>query len=107
MRIQLPLPDRNADEFRLTPSNRWERSESERIKTYEQACRQRWRALGLVVKAKLEAVEVGIATFDEEFLSYIVLPNNTTVGDHLVPQVAQAYLDGSMPPMLPEGVANG
>ncbi|MCH8878151.1 MAG: hypothetical protein IIA89_15260, partial [Chloroflexi bacterium] len=51
--------------------------------------------------AKLEAVEVGIATFDEEFLSYIVLPDNTTVGEHLLPQVAKSYLDGSMPLMLP------
>ena len=103
VRIHLPLPDRNAEEFQLTPSKRWERSESDRIKAYEKACRQRWRALALVVKAKLEAVETGIATFDEEFLSYILLPDNTTVGEHLLPQVAQTYLDGSMPPMLPAG----
>jgi len=62
-----------------------------------------WRALALVVKAKLEAVEVGISTFDEEFLSNIVLPDNTTVGAHMIPQVERSYLDGSMPLMLPAG----
>ena len=103
VRIDLPLPDRNADEFRLTPSKKYERSESDQVRAYEQACRQLWRALALVVKAKLEAVEARIATFDEEFLSYIVLPDNTTVGEHLLPQVAQSYLDGKMPLMLPEG----
>src|SRR4029453_13258846 len=35
----------------------------------EQADRQRWRALYLVVRAKLEAVEAGIAVFEEEFLA--------------------------------------
>ena len=103
VRIDLPLPDRNSDEFRLTPSKKYERSDSDQVKAYEQACRQLWRALALVVKAKLEAVEVGITTFDEEFLSYIVLPDNTTVGEHLLPQVAKSYLDGSMPLMRPEG----
>jgi hypothetical protein len=38
--------------------------------------RQRWRALLLVIKAKLECVENGIATFEEEFLAHIVLPND-------------------------------
>ena len=38
VRIQLPLPDREAKEFRHTPSRRLERSESERVKAYEQAC---------------------------------------------------------------------
>lgn len=40
---------------------------------WEQACRSKWRALFLVIKAKLEAVESGIAVFDEEFLAWIVV----------------------------------
>ena len=62
--------------------------------------RQRWRALLLVIKAKLEAVESGITTFEEEFLAHVVLPDNRTVGDWLLPQVEQAYLDGGMPKQL-------
>jgi hypothetical protein len=38
----------------------------------EAATRQRWRALVLVIKAKLEAVEAGISTLESEFLANIV-----------------------------------
>ena len=52
------------------------------------------------MKAKLEAVEVGIATFDEEFLAHIVLPNGQQVGEWMVPQIEHAYLEGKMPTAL-------
>ena len=55
------------------------------------------------MKAKLEAVETGIITFEEEFLSYIVLPDNSTVGETMLGQVEHAYLTGEMPRMLPSG----
>lgn len=97
----LPLPDRHANEFRLTPSRKWERSDAEIAKAYEQAVRQKWRALALVVKAKLEAVESGITTFEEEFLAHIVLPDGQRVGTWLIPQVGRAYESGVMPPLLP------
>lgn len=97
----LPLPDRNADEFRYTPSRGYERSEKDKAAAYEQAVRQKWRALALVVKAKLEAVESGITTFEEEFLAHIVLPSGQRVGTWLIPQVGEAYRTGHMPPLLP------
>ncbi len=53
-----------------------------------QADRQRWRALFLVVRAKLEAVEAGIATFEREFLPFVVTGSNQTVGDILIPRLA-------------------
>ena len=37
------------------------------VQKWEQDCRTRWRALLLSIKAKLETVRSGIATFDEEF----------------------------------------
>jgi hypothetical protein len=67
--------------------------------------RQRWRALLLVIKAKLEAVESGVTTFEEEFLAYVVLPDNQTVGDWLLPQVELAYENGGMPKLLMPGTA--
>ncbi len=100
VKFELPLPDRNADEFTLTPTGR-ERSESQAEKEYEQSVRQKWRALALVIKAKLEAVEAGITEFDEEFLAHIVLPNQQTVGQWMLPQVEQAYLTGDLPQLLP------
>jgi len=59
--------------------------------------RRRWRALVLVVKGKLEAVESEIVTFEEEFLAHLVLPNGQTVGSEVRPMVAQAYETGIMP----------
>ena len=101
VRFILPLPDRGSDEFHLTPSGQRRRTADAAEKAYQQAVRQRWRALALIVKAKLEATETGITTFEEEFLSYIVLPDNSTVGEYMLPQIESAYQNGEMPRMLP------
>lgn len=77
-----------------------ERTREQQQKAWEQACRQRWRALNLVVKAKLEAVDSGITTFEDEFLAHIVLPDGRTVGKWMKPQLESAYNKGSMPPLL-------
>ena len=69
----------------------------------DQQTRQRWRALLLVIKAKLEAVESNISTFETEFRAHIVLPNNQTVGQALAPQLAQMYQTKKMPPLLGSG----
>ena len=98
IRFALPLPKQ--EEFRLTPTGR-ERSDNSRYEAWEQACRQRWRAMNLVIKAKLEAVECGISVFDDEFMANIVLPDGNTVGDFMKPQIEQAYISGTVPKMLP------
>jgi len=101
IRFRLPLPDRTAREFTHTPGRGQKRSEEQVDAAWEQACRQRWRALALVVKAKLEAVECGISTFEEEFLAWTMLPDGSTVGDRMLPQLETAYRTGQMPPLLP------
>jgi hypothetical protein len=63
--------------------------------------RQRWRALLLVIKAKLEAVAVGIVTFEEEFLAHIMLPDGSKVAEWMAPQLKQVYESGQMPELLP------
>lgn len=100
VKFELPLPDRNSREFTHTETGRKRKSQEQIDKAYEQAVRQRWRALALVIKAKLEAVETGITEFDEEFLAHIVLPNGSTVGQFMLPQVENAYETGDMPPLL-------
>jgi len=74
---------------------------------FERAERQRWRALLLVIKAKLESVENSIETFEHAFLGQIVMPNDATVAEILTPIIALAYKDGKMPKLLtphePEG----
>jgi hypothetical protein len=69
----------------------------------EQLTRSRWRGLLLVIKAKLEAVEAGITDFETEFLAQIILPDGSTVGAFMKPQIATAYSNGKMPLMLMAG----
>ena len=101
IRFVLPLPDKDAEEFRLTPAKRYERSSEDQHKAWEQACRQRWRALALAIKAKMEAVEAGITTFEDEFMAHIVLPDGSTFGSWARPQIAKVYELNTMPALLP------
>lgn len=63
----------------------------------EQQQRQRWRALVLVIKAKLEAVESGITTIEEEFLPHVVTPDGSTFGQWAVPQLREMRKSGKLP----------
>lgn len=99
--FRVPLPDRTARQFTHTPERGARRSESAAEEVYDQAIRQRWRALSLVIKAKLESVEAGITTVEQEFLAHIVLPNGSTVGEWAAPQLAAVYEGNSMPALLP------
>jgi len=97
IRFDLEMPDRNSEEFTLTPTRRHKRHPDDATKAWEQACRQRWRALLLVIKAKLEAVESGITTFETEFMPYTILPSGQTVAQWLLPQVETIYTTGKVP----------
>lgn len=101
VRFYLPLPDRNSRKFTHTEHQGKLRSPASQAKAYEQAVRQRWRALALVIKAKLEAVESGITEFEDEFMAHITLPDGRSVGDFMKPQIERAYLSGTMPKLLP------
>ncbi len=99
IRFDVPMPDR-ADR-RFTHHSRGARTPSAALEAWEQACRQKWRALNLVVKAKLEAVDAGISEFEEEFLAWICLPSGQTMGDVARPAIAHAYDTGTMPALMP------
>ena len=62
--------------------------------------RERWRALFICIKSKLVAVEANIESFEEAFLSHVVMPDGATVGDRVRPQIADQYKGGKMPLML-------
>lgn len=101
VKFVLPMPDRTSREFTHTPGKNMRRSETAAATAFEQAVCQRWRALALVIKAKLEAVETGITVFDDEFMAHIALPDGQTVGDFMRPQIELAYENGTMPALLP------
>ena len=100
IRFVLPLPDRQDSQFWRTPSKGLKRTAEQAYAAWEQACRQKWRALNLAIKAKLEAVEAGISTFENEFQAYILLPNGQTVGEAVKPAIDSAYESGQMPTSL-------
>ena len=99
VQFMLPMPDRNSRQFLKTETGR-QRKASAADAAYEQAIRQRWRALALVIKAKLEAVDSGIVTFEQEFLAHFVIPGKGTVGQVLIPQLDHA-INSKLPPLLP------
>lgn len=107
IRFLLPLPNPKDEKYLRTDGGRQRRPGKHTSelaqRAWEQDCRQRWRALALTIKAKLEAVEVGIATIDEEFLGYMILPNGSTMSEWAAPQLTKFYEKGSMPPLLPSG----
>lgn len=102
IRFYLPMP--NKQDFRETATGRIRSNEFAVEQAWEQASRQRWRALALAIKAKLEAVASGITTFEEEFMAHVVMPNGQNLGTWALPQIAEAYEKKKMPPLLGSGV---
>ena len=101
VKFLLPMPDHTADEFTKTPGRGLTRHPDDALKAYEQAVRQRWRALTLCIKAKLEAVEAGIVTFDDEFLAHFLLPGGQTIGQKWKAEYAALVDGGKIPSLLP------
>lgn len=99
VRFTLPLP--KDSDFRHRP-NGSRRNTLARIETlHAQALRSKWRALFLVIKAKLEGVEAGVETFEAAFLAHIVVPGTgETVGDRFIPELASIYEGAPMRPLL-------
>lgn len=60
--------------------------------------RERWRAIALVVKAKLEAVNAGISTLEQEFLANVVTDSGMTLGQILIPRMTEAVSAGRLLP---------
>lgn len=103
VRFVVPMPDRNERRFTHTPAKGQPRTQGAAAKEYDQAVRQSWRALALVVKAKLEAVAAGIVSFDEEFFAHLVLPDGQSVFSHANPAVQRAFETGQVQPLLQIG----
>lgn len=81
MKMTVPMPKLEDAQFGRTPKGRVRSKENARRQAYEQELRRRWRALLLVIKAKLEAVASGISTIEEEFLSSITNARGITIGE--------------------------
>lgn len=89
IRFELMLPDANDPDIAETPTGRT-RSPNVVREALDAERRRLWRALVLVVKAKLEAVKSGISTVEQEFLAWTVLRDGRTVGETVLPALARA-----------------
>lgn len=89
IRFTVPMPPREFEEGTAARNRR------------EKLTRSRWRALLLVIKAKLESVESKIETFEEAFLAHVQMPSGRTVYEELKAPIALEYKNKSGVPLLP------
>lgn len=92
-RIELIYPAVGA--FQQTGKVR--RTQAQAAEAREKEIRRLWRALFMVVKAKLEAAQSGIVTFEQEFLAHTVLANDQTMSEWM-----EGQLRAGKVPLLPE-----
>ncbi len=78
--FKLPLPRQDEERFDRDGRNSV-RSPAKRYEVWEQACRERWRALLL-------------------FMAHIQMPSGEMFGDVARKAIATAYETGNMPPLL-------
>lgn len=96
-RLTLPHPD----DFTYDTADRKRTAEARR-NAYDKECRRLWRALALVIKAKLESVESGIESFEEAFLPQLLIPGSggQTFSEFAVPEIRESYRTNTLPPLL-------
>lgn len=78
----VPIPDVDA-----RTSNGWQRKGAQMEKLQAQAHRGIWRAVFWAIKSRMEAVEFGIETFQEAFMSHFEIPGTSqTIADVVLPR---------------------
>lgn len=95
-----PMP--SPDEKRFTKNTRYPYTRSPEVaaRFWEQACREKWRGLLLTLKAKFVSVDNGVETLEEAFLAHLALPGGGTVGQKVLPEVANSYARNEPPRFL-------
>jgi len=89
IKMNVPMPDRKKYSANQSGETKW-----------MQVQRQLWRVLLLALKAKLELVDSGLTTFEDEFLAQTCLPGGGTISQHLQPQIETMVKTGKMPDLL-------
>jgi len=68
---------------------------------YEQKVRQRWRILYMSLKMKLEEIDDGGISFEDQFLAMMCLPDGSTVGEFMkLPENIARLEETKMPKLL-------
>lgn len=119
-RVELPLPSRDD----VTPKKKewregkwivlegkaeeprdWNRKSADQRRAWvdeqlAQGQRERWRAVLLLLKSKLEIVRLGLVTLEHEFMADMVLPNGGTVAEQLAHAIRNGLGSGDAPRLL-------
>lgn len=102
IRIILQLPSPDADQYHRTPKGYRRTDKAAALNAYNQDVRSRWRGLLLVIKAKMDAIERGVVTFDDEWMAHLVLPTGYTVSETITPQLPELMAGtAELPALLP------
>lgn len=88
----------DVEDFAVTDCGR-ARTDAQIEQAVDREWRRRWRALVLILKAKLEIVASGESTVVREFMPDILLTDGSTIEQRVAPQLAA----GAMPKLLTDG----
>jgi hypothetical protein len=99
VRLRVPMPMLNNKAFSRDGRGAT-RTPQKRQEAHEQACRERWRQVVLLLKAKLEAVAIGLSTIEREFLADLYLSDGRTVHEAITEDLANMYETGKVPLLL-------
>lgn len=91
IKFGIPLPKRS--DFRNSQSGEQD---------WKRETRRLYRVLVIALKAKLELIDAGLTTFEDEFLAQTCLASGETVGEALKSQIETMLQTGEMPKLLPE-----
>lgn len=100
VKLTVERPDPGSRELLYTPTGR-PRSAASVREAAEAEERRRWRSLLLVTKARLVAIDDGVQTIEQAFMADLVLPDGSTVGEWLAPQLDAVYSTATMPTLVP------
>lgn len=93
IRVAIPLPPRPAMERVRNPKTG---RDVDAMTRWATEVREAWRALLLLVKSGLEAIERGITSADRVFMAWLVTPDGRTLDDHVLPAYLQSLATGRL-----------
>lgn len=107
IRFELALPSKDEFSIRAVRGRKTKATPDQQDASWEQACRERWRALVLALKAKFVSIEAGVESTEEAFLAHVVLANRQTVLGWFRAQMEKGGGAGVLPPLLGPGEEAG
>ena len=93
IKIAIPLPARPGNPRVMNPATGRMVDANAR---WQQEIRSAWRALVLLIKANLEAVDHRITTVDRAFMAYLLAPDGRVLSEHVLPDYRDALTSGRL-----------